>query len=82
VTRVSFRDYFFASLLGMVPAEVMYVYLGTAARSLTELAAGGHGGGTAQDVLFGVGLLATVAVTVVVTRIARRALRGSIEAQG
>lgn len=78
VTKVSFRDYFFASLLGMFPGGVMYVYLGTAARSLTELAAGGGGGGTARHVLLGVGLLATVAVTVVITRIARRALREAI----
>jgi uncharacterized membrane protein YdjX (TVP38/TMEM64 family) len=78
VTRVSFRDYFFASWLGMFPGTVMYVYLGSAAQSLAELAAGGGGGATAQRVLLGVGLLATVAVTVVITRIARRALRGAI----
>jgi len=82
VTRVSFRDYFFASWLGMFPGTVMYVYLGSAAQSLAELAAGSGGGATAQRVLLGVGLLATVAVTVVITRIARRALRGAIGAQG
>jgi uncharacterized membrane protein YdjX (TVP38/TMEM64 family) len=33
VTQVSFRDYFFASWLGMFPGTVMYVYLGTAAQT-------------------------------------------------
>jgi uncharacterized membrane protein YdjX (TVP38/TMEM64 family) len=78
VTKVSFRDYFLASWLGMFPGTVMYVYLGTAAQSLAELAAGGADGGTAERVLLAVGLLATVAVTVVITRIARRALREAI----
>jgi len=78
VTQVSFRDYFFASWLGMFPGTVMYVYLGTAAQSLAEVATGGGGGGMAQRLLLGVGLLATVAVTVVITRIARRALRAAI----
>jgi uncharacterized membrane protein YdjX (TVP38/TMEM64 family) len=82
VTKVRFRDYFFASLLGMFPGGVMYIYLGTAARSLAEVAAGGAPGGTAEHVLLGVGLLASVAVTVVITRIARRALRGEIGAGG
>jgi uncharacterized membrane protein YdjX (TVP38/TMEM64 family) len=82
VTKVSFRDYFFASLLGMLPGGLMYVYLGTAARSLAELAAGTQATGTPQRIFLVIGLVATVAVTVVITRIARRALRGVIEGQG
>lgn len=74
ITKVSLRDYFLASWVGMLPGTVMYVYLGSLAGSLATL--GGHGGGRtpAQWALYGVGLLATVAVTVFVTRIARTAL--------
>lgn len=74
VTKVSLRDYVSASWIGMLPGTVMYVYLGSLAGSLATL--GGHGRGRtpAQWALYGVGLLATAAVTVFVTRIARNAL--------
>jgi len=74
VTRVRFRDYLVASWLGMLPGTVMYVYLGSLAKSLTALAAGRVERGALGWVLFGVGLAATVVVVVVVTRVARRAL--------
>ena len=80
LTRVSFRDYFLASWVGMFPATVLYVYLGSSVRSLADLAAGRVEGGTPQKILFVVGLLATVVVTVLVTRAARAALSGVIQA--
>ena len=78
ITRVSLRDYFLASWIGMLPGTVMYVYLGSLAGSLADL--GGHGRGRtpAQWALYAVGLLATVAVTVFVTRIARAALAAKV----
>lgn len=39
-TRLSLRDYFFASWIGMIPGTVMYVYLGSLAGSLAALGAG------------------------------------------
>lgn len=74
VTRVSLRHFFFASGLGMIPGTVMYVYLGSLAGDLASLGVGGRARTTAEWVLYGVGLLATVAVTVFVTRVARKAL--------
>jgi pyruvate/2-oxoglutarate dehydrogenase complex dihydrolipoamide dehydrogenase (E3) component/uncharacterized membrane protein YdjX (TVP38/TMEM64 family) len=74
LTRVSLRDYLIGSLVGMVPGTLMYVYLGSLVTSLTELTAGRTSGGTAQQALYFLGLAATIAVTVVVTRVARRAL--------
>lgn len=41
LTGVTFRDYFFASWIGMLPGTILYVYIGTLALDLTELAAGG-----------------------------------------
>ena len=37
ITRVSLRDYFFATWIGMLPGGVMYVYLGSLAGSLATL---------------------------------------------
>ena len=74
ITRVSLRDYFLASWIGMLPGTLMYVYLGSLAGSLAGLGRPGVGRTPAQWALYGVGLLATVAVTVLVTRIARAAL--------
>lgn len=78
-TRVSFRDHFFASWIGMLPATVLYVYIGCAGRHLTEAAAGRA---PRQDLLqwflWGAGFVATVIVTVLVTRIATRAVREAL----
>ena len=83
LTQVSLRDYFFASWIGMMPGTVMYVYIGTLAGSLATLGTGERSRTPAEWVLYGVGLLATVAVTVYVTKIARRALNQRIvEKQG
>ena len=74
VTKVSLRDYFLASWIGMMPGTVMYVYIGSLAGSLATLGADGRSRTAAEWALYVVGLLATVAVTIYVTRIARRAL--------
>ncbi len=78
VTNVSLRDYFFASWIGMMPGTVLYVYIGTAIGSLADLGKGGRERTTTEWVFYGVGLLATVVVTVFITRIARRALADAI----
>jgi uncharacterized membrane protein YdjX (TVP38/TMEM64 family) len=74
VTQVRLRHYILASAVGMIPGTAMYVYLGSLAGDLASLGAGGQTRTTAEWVLYGVGLLATVAVTVFVTRVARKAL--------
>lgn len=74
-TKVSLGEYVLASWIGMMPGTVLYVYLGHAAGNLTELLAGERETGPAEQAAFYVGLAATAAVTIVVTRIASRALR-------
>jgi uncharacterized membrane protein YdjX (TVP38/TMEM64 family) len=78
LTKVRFRDYVLASWIGMFPGTVLYVYLGSAAKNLAELFAGKVEGGIGQNVLFFIGLVATLAVTVVVTRIAKQAVGSAI----
>ena len=69
LTRVSLRDYVLASWIGMMPGTVMYVYVGSLAR-----AAGDRQRTPAEWALLGLGLVATIAVTVFITRLAKRAL--------
>jgi uncharacterized membrane protein YdjX (TVP38/TMEM64 family) len=78
LTKVRFRDYVLASWVGMLPGTLMYVYLGSTVTALADVAAGNVEGGPARQVLFFVGLAATVVVTVYVTRLARRALRQAV----
>jgi uncharacterized membrane protein YdjX (TVP38/TMEM64 family) len=74
-TKVSLKDYFVASWIGMLPETFMYVYLGSGARSLTQVATGQVTRGAPQEVMFWVGLAATLLVIITVTRITRRALQ-------
>lgn len=75
LTRVSLRDYFLASWIGMMPGTVMYVYLGGLANAGLQ----SEGRTPGQWALLVVGLLATLAVTIFVTRIAKKALGKKIE---
>ena len=79
LTNIRFRDYLWASWIGMLPGTILYIYLGSLAKSLTDLVQGKLETSYAQQALFVVGLIATVAVTVFVTRIARRALYNAID---
>lgn len=78
LTQVSLRDYFFASWIGMMPGTVMYVYIGSLAGDLARLGAGERDRTGAEWALYVVGLIATVAVTVYVTKLARKALEKKV----
>lgn len=76
VTQVSLRDYVLASWIGMMPGTVMYVYIGSLAKYLASLGAGGEQASTIQWAIRIVGFIATVAVTIYVTGVAKKALDG------
>ncbi|HEX6999213.1 MAG TPA: TVP38/TMEM64 family protein [Gammaproteobacteria bacterium] len=78
VTGVRFRDYVVATWIGMLPATVLYVYVGTLAQNLTELTAGARNGGWTTWALLALGFAATVLLTVVVTRKANSALKAHL----
>lgn len=73
LTRVTLPEYVAATFLGILPGVFLFVYVGTTLDGLGQLASGADAGAAGQ-VLKWVGLLATVAVTAVITRTARRAL--------
>jgi uncharacterized membrane protein YdjX (TVP38/TMEM64 family) len=70
LTQVRLGHFVLASWLGMMPGTVLYVYLG----SLAKAATGERTRTTGEWAFYAVGLLATVAVTVFLTRVAKRAL--------
>jgi pyruvate/2-oxoglutarate dehydrogenase complex dihydrolipoamide dehydrogenase (E3) component/uncharacterized membrane protein YdjX (TVP38/TMEM64 family) len=74
LTAVRTGAYALGNLLGMLPATFLFVYLGAAAR---DALAGqlSVSVGLYQQILKLVGLLATILVVVIITRIARQALR-------
>jgi uncharacterized membrane protein YdjX (TVP38/TMEM64 family) len=79
VTGVALKDYALASI-GMLPGTIMYVYIGSLAGDLARI--GGESqpsNPTIQWIIRIVGFIATVAVTVYVTRIARKALAERVD---
>lgn len=78
LTKVSLRDYIIASWIGMIPGTIMYVYLGSLAGELATLGLEERSKTTGEWILYGVGLIATIVVSVYVTKIARQALNDKI----
>ncbi|MBD3881625.1 TVP38/TMEM64 family protein [Phormidium tenue FACHB-886] len=74
VTNVAFKDYVLGCL-GMIPGTILYVYIGSLAGSLAAIGTANSPTNPAlQWAVQIVGFIATVAVTVYITRIARKAL--------
>ena len=79
LTRVSFRDYLFASV-GMLPGTLLFVYSGRIIGDVAALAGGVTSErGWGEYAVLGIGLLATLAVATLVARIAKRALNEIVE---
>jgi uncharacterized membrane protein YdjX (TVP38/TMEM64 family) len=81
LTGVKFWPYVLASWLGMMPGTFLYVYIGTAGRAAVSAAAGGEAmkHGWQYWAFLSVGLAATIAATIWVTKIARDALKEKAE---
>ena len=81
ITQVSLKDYVLGSF-GMIPATILYVYSGSLVGELAAIdAATGYTNPQASAVKWLINIMsfsATVAVTVYITRIARKALDESI----
>lgn len=75
LSKVRFADYALASL-GMIPGTILYVYYGKLAGDVATLASGAAvPKGAGYYTVLVIGLVATIALTGVVTRLARRALK-------
>ena len=76
LTGVTFYQYVAASLVGMFPGTLLYVYIGAAGAEVAEASGGAASWG--QTALLVAGLVATAAVVVLVTRVARRELQKAL----
>ncbi|MBW4643238.1 MAG: TVP38/TMEM64 family protein [Goleter apudmare HA4340-LM2] len=83
VTQVSLKDYILGSI-GILPGTVMYVYIGSLAGNLAMINTNNQPSNPQTQIwelVFQImGCIATVAVTIYVTRIAQKALKQSVEA--
>jgi uncharacterized membrane protein YdjX (TVP38/TMEM64 family) len=81
LTRVSLGRYVLASWIGMLPGTLMYVYLGASVGEVADLLSGRpRPTEIMETVLWWTGLAATVVVTLLVARQARRELKRALEA--
>ncbi len=75
LTRLRLTD-FLVAMAGIIPGTTLYVYSGTVAGAVAVAAAGnGPERGLASYSVLALGLVATLVVTVLITRAARRALK-------
>ncbi|HYW21129.1 MAG TPA: TVP38/TMEM64 family protein [Nodularia sp. (in: cyanobacteria)] len=78
VTQVSLKDYFLGSV-GMIPGTIMYVYIGSLAGNIATIGTDSQPDNPGvQWAMRIIGFIATVAVTVYVTKVARKALEDQV----
>lgn len=82
LTRIPLSTLAVASGIGMIPAVVLYVYLGSLASSVDQLLSGDFDSGWAGRVLLVVGLVTVVAVTFIIHRTATSALKRELARNG
>jgi uncharacterized membrane protein YdjX (TVP38/TMEM64 family) len=77
LTAVKFWPYVLASWIGMMPGTLLYVYIGTAGQAAVAAAAGGEAVKHSWQywTFMTIGLIATIMVTIWVTKIARAGLK-------
>ena len=73
ITGVSFKEYALASI-GMLPATVMYVYIGSIAGDVARIGSEDQSTDAIKWGIRIIGFIATVAVTVYATRLAQKAI--------
>jgi uncharacterized membrane protein YdjX (TVP38/TMEM64 family) len=75
LTSIRLRDYILASWIGMFPATVLYVYLGSVMNDISDLLRGRPNSGVAGRFLLWGGLVAIVILVWWLGRVAKKALR-------
>ena len=82
LTGVSLRTYVLASWVGMMPGTLLYVYLGSIAKDLGSVLSGQLATSSANTLLFYAGLIATLVLTVIIARLATKALNEQLQVTG
>ncbi|MEM7555591.1 MAG: TVP38/TMEM64 family protein [Cyanobacteria bacterium P01_A01_bin.84] len=81
VTQVSLKDYTLGSI-GMIPGTILYVYIGSLAGDIATITSSSQPSTPeteiAKWILQAVGLIASIAVTIYITKVAQKALHDSV----
>ena len=78
ITQVSLRDYF-CGCVGIIPGTIIYVYIGSLAHDLTLIGSANQPTNpSVQWAIRIIGFVATVAVTLYITKVAQKALAESV----
>lgn len=78
LTKVSLKDYVLGSV-GMLPGTLLYVYIGSLAGSIATIGSTKAANNPYQWVVQLLGFAATLGVTILITRIARKALATAVD---
>lgn len=78
LTKIPFWHFFFITWVSIIPMSCMFVYLGSLIGDIAALGNQPIATGHTKWVVTSIGLTTTIIVTVLVTRIARRALNGRL----
>jgi len=80
LSEVPLSRYVLATWLGRLPEIVIWAYLGSNAKNLSDLVAGKIDAGIGVQILLWLGLIAMVAVAIIIAKIAGRVLREAVDA--
>ena len=75
LTRVSFRDYFFGTWLGMIPAAIVLAFMGASAQSIGDILANPSAAVMERPYLIILGAIATVTIVYLLARMAKRTMQ-------
>ncbi len=79
LTNIRTLPYMLASWIGMIPGTLLYAYIGSLVQRVADLGQAEQTATTGEWALYALGLIATAIVTVRITRIATRAVRGKLD---
>lgn len=79
ISKIGFKVYVIASLLGLIPEQMMLVYIGSTTKQLTEIIEGKVQYGTLEKALFGTQVAVCITIIIGMVYVGRRALREAIK---
>lgn len=78
LTKVPFGRYVIASWIGMFPGTILYVYIGSLFKSVADITAGDRAKTPTEWAFYSLGLIATLVVSIYVSKIAKKAMNEAI----
>ncbi len=79
LTKISLKDYFLASWIGMMPGTILYVYIGSLIGDIAAIGAGGREKSPIEWIFTIIGFIITIVVTIYITNISKKALSNKLE---